>query len=175
MLAARHAGQLSRILGVRNLILSIRVRRPGHFESEPKSHYQNTLFFRPHHKMASANELVQKLDGLSIKPTATISHAETTSPATWKDALIASGSAPESFELIKTLVYKPKTAKTATPIPVVVIARDETETSSSAIGKKLNLKDLRLASEDLLTEFFSLDKNSRVLFRFFVFFVSNIT
>jgi prolyl-tRNA synthetase len=58
------------------------------------------------------------------------------------------------------LVFKPKTAKTSTPVPVVVIARDETETSSGALGKKLNLKELRLASEDLLKEFFSLDKNS---------------
>ena len=49
---------------------------------------------------------------------------------------------PKSFELIKTLVFKPKTAKTATPIPVVVIARDETETSSGALGKRLNLKEL---------------------------------
>ncbi|KAJ7743190.1 hypothetical protein B0H16DRAFT_1562246 [Mycena metata] len=64
------------------------------------------------------------------------------------------------FELIKTLVYKPKTAKTATAVPVVVIARDETETNSAAIGKKLNLKEMRLASEDLLTDFFALDKNS---------------
>ncbi|KAG2063474.1 class II aaRS and biotin synthetase [Suillus decipiens] len=67
---------------------------------------------------------------------------------------------PESFELIKTLVYKLKTAKTAIPVPVVVIAREETETSSSALAKKLNLKELRLASEDLLAEFFALDKNS---------------
>jgi prolyl-tRNA synthetase len=111
--------------------------------------------------MASVDEILQKLDGLAIKPTATVSHAETTSPATWKDALIASGSAPASFELVKTLVYKPKTAKTATPVPVVVIAREETETNSAAIGKKLNLKELRLASEDLLKEFFSLNKDSR--------------
>ncbi|KAF8801088.1 prolyl-tRNA synthetase [Phlegmacium glaucopus] len=109
---------------------------------------------------SSANDIVQKLDSLSIKPTATISHADSSSPATWKESLIASGSAPTSFEIIKTLVYKPKTAKTATPVPVVVIARDETDTNSAAVGKKLNLKELRLASEDLLTEFFSLDKNS---------------
>ena len=58
---------------------------------------------------------------------------------------------PKSFELIKTLVFKPKTAKTATPIPVVVIARDETETSSGALGKRLNLKEL-----------FAFDKISRM-------------
>jgi len=74
--------------------------------------------------------------------------------------LLANESTPKSFELIKTLVYKPKTAKTATPVPVVVIARDHTEINSAAIGKKLNLKELRLASADLLTDFFALDKDS---------------
>ncbi|KAJ7021859.1 hypothetical protein C8F04DRAFT_1213710 [Mycena alexandri] len=99
------------------------------------------------------------LAALSIAPTH-VAHAETVSPATWRDALDASSSTPKPFELIKTLVYKPKTAKTATAVPVVVIARDETETNSAAIGKKLNLKEMRLASEDFLTEFFALDKNS---------------
>ncbi|KAJ7763691.1 hypothetical protein B0H14DRAFT_3594111, partial [Mycena olivaceomarginata] len=94
-------------------------------------------------------------------PAAHVVHADTTSPATWRQALDAHPSVPtKTFELIKTLVYKPKTAKTATPVPVVVIARDDTETNSGAIGKKLGLKELRLAPEDLLTEFFALDKNS---------------
>ncbi|KAG2064041.1 prolyl-tRNA synthetase [Suillus decipiens] len=110
--------------------------------------------------MNSLESVAQSLAGLSITPSASITHAETNSPASWREALLATSSAPESFELIKTLVYKPKTAKTAIPVPVVVIAREETETSSSALGKKLNLKELRLASEDLLAEFFALDKNS---------------
>lgn len=109
---------------------------------------------------SSVIDFTQKLKSLSIKPTATILHAETSSAATWKEVLIASGSAPKSFETIKTLIFKPKTAKTVAPVPVVVIARDETDTNSTAIGKKLNLKELRLASEDLLRDFFSLDKNS---------------
>lgn len=113
--------------------------------------------------MSSADTLAASLAALSITPAAAVSHPDTNSPASWRDALLATASVPESFELIKTLVYKPKTAKTTTPVPVVVIARDETETSSSALGKKLNLKDLRLASEDLLAEFFGLDKNSRTV------------
>ena len=100
----------------------------------------------------------------SVKPLASVSHAEAAIPAAWKDALVASSSAPKDFELVKVLVFKPKTAKNATPVPVVVIARDETETSSGALGKKINQKDLRLASEDLLSEFFSLDKNSRACY-----------
>ncbi|KAI0340350.1 prolyl-tRNA synthetase [Trametopsis cervina] len=110
--------------------------------------------------MATLESLTQSLATLSITPVASVSHAATTSPASWREALEASESAPKPFELIKTLVYKPKTAKTATPIPLVVIAGENTEISSGALGKKLNLKELRLASEDLLTEFFSLDKNS---------------
>lgn len=141
-------------------MISIRVRRQ--FES-PASFHKFPAIFEAHSyrftTMASVNNIVQKLEALSIKPLATLSHAET-SPASWADVLIATGSAPVSFERIKTLVYKPKTSKNAAPTPVVVIAREQSETNSGEIGKKLNLKDLRVASEDLLTEFFSLDRNS---------------
>lgn len=50
------------------------------------------------------------------------------------------------------LLFKPKTAKTAIPTPVLVVALETTETSSGAIGKLLNLKELRLASEDLIKQ-----------------------
>ncbi|RXW20597.1 hypothetical protein EST38_g5251 [Candolleomyces aberdarensis] len=104
--------------------------------------------------------LAQALAALSISPTATISHEPTTSPAQWKEVISANAETPKDFELIKVLVYKPKTAKTATPVPVVVIAREATETNSTAIGKQLNLKELRLAAPELLQEFFGLDKDS---------------
>lgn len=111
--------------------------------------------------MSSIDKITKTLSSLSIKPATVLSHAKTQSPAAWKEALEAESSTPKPYELLKTLVYKPKTAKTATPVPVVVIAREETEVTSSFVGKILSLKELRLASEDLLTEFFSLDKNSR--------------
>lgn len=111
--------------------------------------------------MSTLDPVTSVLESLSIKPTAKIAHGATTSPASWKEAIAANADAPKSFELTKTLVFKPKTAKTATPVPVVVIAREETETVSGALGKKLNLKELRLAQEDILKEFFSLDKDSR--------------
>lgn len=150
---------IPRIANSRHLI---RVRRPSRVESHPKSDIFpfRRVFSHSQHSPMSLDVLTQSLAALSIKTAAAISHADTTSPASWRETLTANGSAPKSFELIKVLVFKPKTAKTATPIPVVVIARDETETNSGALGKKLNLKELRLASEDLLTEFFSLDKNS---------------
>ncbi|KAH9887195.1 hypothetical protein C8Q73DRAFT_255469 [Cubamyces lactineus] len=110
--------------------------------------------------MASLESITQSLSKLSISPAATVSHGPTNSPQSWREALEASSDAPKPFELIKTLVYKPKTAKTATPVPVFVIARETTDVPSGVLGKTLNLKDLRLASEDLLKEFFDLDKNS---------------
>lgn len=110
--------------------------------------------------MASMDAVTERLGSVSITPAATLKHATQTSPASWREAITASGSAPAAFELTKTLVFKPKTARSAAPVPVVVIAREETETSSAALGKKLNLKELRLASADLLTEFFALDKDS---------------
>lgn len=178
MLVARHAGKLLQI--PRNLWGEghlIRVRRLVESESNKRQlelrSYSTTTTTRSN-MASSVNDIVQKLKSLSIEPTATIAHAETGSTTAWKEALIASGSAPKSFEIIKTLVYKPKTAKTVTPVPVVVIARDETETNSVAIGKKLNLKELRLASEDLLRDFFSLDKNSCKLHSTLLFHDNNI-
>ncbi|TDL24630.1 prolyl-tRNA synthetase [Rickenella mellea] len=115
--------------------------------------------------MSTLDAAIAQLASLSIKPQASVSHAATTSPASWREALSTATATPtskmpDSYELTKTLVFKPKTAKSATPIPVVVVAREETETSSSALGKKLNLKELRLASPELLTEFFGVDKDS---------------
>lgn len=110
--------------------------------------------------MAEVTALTKRLESLQVNTITSISHTEATTPAAWREAIQASD-APKGFQLVKVLVFKPKTAKNATPVPVVVIAKDETETSSGALGKKLNLKELRLASEDLLQEFFSADKNSR--------------
>lgn len=110
--------------------------------------------------MASLESITQSLATLSIQPAAVVNH-DATDAANWREALRASADAPESFETLKTMVYKPKTAKTATPVPLVIIARESTEVNSNAVGKKLNLKEVRVASEDLLKEFFSLDKDSR--------------
>jgi len=111
--------------------------------------------------MSALDSTTQAFAALSITPSQVVEHAPATSPAAWREALQATPKAPKEFELLKVLVFKPKTAKSATPVPVVVVARDATETSSSSLGKKLNLKELRLASEELLSEFFSLDKDSR--------------
>lgn len=118
--------------------------------------------------MSSLEDITKSLAGLSITPAASVEHTPASSPTAWREALEGKPSVPASFELIKTIVYKPKTAKTATPVPLVVIAREGTDVITGTLGKKLGLKDLRLASEDLLTEFFSLDKSSRTFVQFFI-------
>ncbi|KAF8327228.1 prolyl-tRNA synthetase [Cantharellus anzutake] len=108
----------------------------------------------------SMADITSKLRALNLTHGAFVSHAPTTSPASWKEELTKTGNVPTPYQLVKTLVFKPKTAKNATPIPVIVIAREDTETNSSALGKRLNLKDLRLASADILQEFLGVDKDA---------------
>ena len=120
---------------------------------------------RPH--QMSLEKSLSALAALSIEPKGSLIHAATSDPASWRAALdgapaSTSAAVPSSYKLTKTLVFKPKTAKTATPVPVVVIASDETDTrNSTALGKRVNQKELRLAGDDLIREFFALDKDSR--------------
>jgi prolyl-tRNA synthetase len=50
------------------------------------------------------------------------------------------------------LIFKPKTAKTAIPTPLLLLADENTTTPSSALGTLLSLKELRLANEDLIKD-----------------------
>lgn len=142
-------------------------RRLTHLITLVESRPQPTLFrsfqrYRPfsfQSSMTTLHSATQALAALSITSD-TVDHASASSPAQWKEVLQTASGGPKEFELLKVLIFKPKTAKGATPIPVVVVARDTTETSSSSLAKHLNLKELRLASDDLLSEFFSLDKDS---------------
>ncbi|KAJ1645839.1 hypothetical protein IWQ61_010269 [Dispira simplex] len=59
----------------------------------------------------------------------------------------------------KTLVLKPKAAKSAPTTPVVIVALEQTQTNLSALAKQLQVKEMRLANEDLLKEFFGVTKD----------------
>ncbi|CCH42536.1 prolyl-tRNA synthetase [Wickerhamomyces ciferrii] len=67
----------------------------------------------------------------------------------------------------KALVFKPKTAKSATPVPVIVFALQSTSTPSNLIASNAGVKDPRLAKEDLVQEFFGVSPKE--------FSVANIT
>lgn len=79
-------------------------------------------------------------------------HAPADSPAAWEGALAAlpASSKPASYRLLKTLVFKPKTAKSETPVPVMVVTDESTQSNTAAIGAHLKLKELRLAVPELL-------------------------
>jgi len=107
------------------------------------------------------------LASCKIEPKGSLSHAPaTTDPSSWKSALQGAPSStaavPPEYKLTKTLVFKPKTAKSAAPTPLVLIAAEETDTKvTNALGKQIGLKELRIASDDLIKEFFGVDKSSR--------------
>ena len=58
---------------------------------------------------------------------------------------------------IKSLVFKPKTAKTTTPVPIVVVALQSTATPGPSIASETGLKDPRLARDELFVSFFKHD------------------
>ncbi|KAL3230176.1 putative proline--tRNA ligase [Nakaseomyces bracarensis] len=64
---------------------------------------------------------------------------------------------PADAVAVKSLVFKPKTAKTATPVPIVVVALQSTNTPSPVIAQASGLKDPRLARDDLFKSFFQCD------------------
>lgn len=69
---------------------------------------------------------------------------------------LATVASPENEKALptKSLIFKPKTAKTATPIPLFVFALQDTTTPSNLIAKSAGVKEPRLAKDDLVEEFF---------------------
>lgn len=61
----------------------------------------------------------------------------------------------ENAVATKTLVFKPKTAKSAVAVPLVVFALQATATPAGAIAKAAGVKEPRLAKDDLIQEFFA--------------------
>ncbi|ORY00800.1 prolyl-tRNA synthetase [Basidiobolus meristosporus CBS 931.73] len=111
--------------------------------------------------MATFQSVVDRFTSLSISPKV-VDHEPVKNNAEWSEALgqCDQASLPSTYVLTKTLVLKPKTAKNAPVTPVMVVALESTETNMSALGKKLSLKDLRFANEDLLSSFFGVTKEA---------------
>ncbi|KAI9773988.1 MAG: hypothetical protein M1839_001939 [Geoglossum umbratile] len=79
-----------------------------------------------------------------------ITHSAVANNAEWHQELGKAAGLPDSYVLSKTLVFKPKTAKSQTAILIVVFALETTQTSSSAIAKATDAKDARLATPDAI-------------------------
>ena len=96
-----------------------------------------------------SESILAALSSLSIQAgePRTASHAAASSQGEWTDVLAAlpESTKPANYRLLKTLVFKPKTAKSETPVPVMVVTDEATQCNTSAIGSHLKLKELRLA------------------------------
>ena len=101
-----------------------------------------------------SESILAALSSLSIQAgePRTASHAAASSQGEWTDVLAAlpESTKPANYRLLKTLVFKPKTAKSETPVPVMVVTDEATQCNTSAIGSHLKLKELRLAVPELL-------------------------
>lgn len=66
-------------------------------------------------------------------------------------------SASESAVAVKSLVFKPKTPKSQTPVPIVVVALQSTGTPSGLIASSTSTKDPRLARDELFKAHFKVE------------------
>jgi len=83
---------------------------------------------------------------------AEVSHAPANNAAAWREALEGNKSVPENYLLTKTLVFKPKVAKTETATLIVVVALDNTATSAAQAAKAAGEKDARSATPEAVKE-----------------------
>ena len=103
---------------------------------------KETLSLSTHEKVQLPAEMTQHI----------VSHAPTTNAASWKDALTSSATPSEGYTLTKTLVFKPKVAKTETAVLIVVVALDDTSTSAGQVAKAAGVKEARFATADAVQE-----------------------
>ncbi|TFY83313.1 hypothetical protein EWM64_g687, partial [Hericium alpestre] len=112
--------------------------------------------------MVSLESVTKTLSELSIAPTASVSHAQAKPPAAWREALQSDPAAPKSFELVKTLVFKPKRhPRSLSPLainehtfPKVVTIVDvsiASSTSPLAVHALSSSATLFLSGQDLIT------------------------
>ncbi|KAI8052995.1 hypothetical protein BDF22DRAFT_686520 [Syncephalis plumigaleata] len=106
--------------------------------------------------MTTLEDILAHLAALSISPSST-SHDAVNAGAAWKEELNKNN---VDAHVTKTLVFKPKTAKTAVATPVVVIALEETTVPLGPLAKKINVKEMRMAAPELLQEVFSVEKDN---------------
>ncbi|RKP05829.1 hypothetical protein THASP1DRAFT_32338 [Thamnocephalis sphaerospora] len=100
-------------------------------------------------------EAVQELLAKLSIAADTTSHASVASGDAWQAELTKQA---VNARVTKTLVLKPKTAKSATVAPVVVFALDDATVPLGPLAKKLGVKEMRMAAPDLLQEVFSVLK-----------------
>ncbi|KAJ2338961.1 hypothetical protein GGF43_006760, partial [Coemansia sp. RSA 2618] len=109
--------------------------------------------------MTDLNALVTKLKGLGLNDSR-IEHAPVADNLAWAKELATASGLPSNYVLTKTLVFKPKQPKSDPIAPVFVVIKDDKKADAKAIGNELKLKDLRLASDSVLSDIFQTAKGS---------------
>lgn len=102
-----------------------------------------------------ADSLVSSLQSLSINATPLTQQQAANAEADWASTL------PEGVIATKTLLFKPKTAKSAQPKPVLIVALESTDVgSANVLAKEIGVKDIRAAQDDLWTEWLGAGKDA---------------
>ncbi|CCA67343.1 probable proline-tRNA ligase [Serendipita indica DSM 11827] len=110
--------------------------------------------------------VLSALAACKVEPKGSLAHDATTiDPASWTSALERApshdASTPSAYKLTKTLVFKPGKPKTDEWTPVMVIAREETNTRAlKTFCGQLGLSDLRLADDKHIEGKYGAQKNS---------------
>lgn len=102
------------------------------------------------------------LAAVSIQTEKVVKHAAANSPESWKQAIsdVASTLGFTTQHYTKTVVFKPKTAKSAAPTPVILIAKDDSEYNTGAVAKHIGQKEMRLAAPEILQDFLGANKDT---------------
>jgi len=79
-------------------------------------------------------------------------HAPVNNTAEWKAALATTRVPSTPHVLTKTLVFKPKVAKSQQAVLIMVVALDSTATSAGHVAKSAGEKEARLAAADIVKE-----------------------
>jgi len=82
----------------------------------------------------------------------TVIHAPVTNAVEWKEALATTRVPSTPHVLTKTLVFKPKVAKSQQALLIMVVALDSTATSAGHVAKSAGEKEARLAAADVVKE-----------------------
>ncbi|KAK6539785.1 ribose-phosphate pyrophosphokinase 1 [Orbilia ellipsospora] len=98
-----------------------------------------------------ATGIESELNALSIE-SLSFPHEKCKNIAEWHTQLDSLNPKPEfDYKLVKTMVFKPKAPKSETAPLIVLIALEDSQTSSATICKAVSVKEARLANEDAVT------------------------
>lgn len=96
---------------------------------------------------------------LDVTETGQITHAPATTATAWREALASASTVP-THALSKSLLLKPKLAKTAEQVYILVVALEETDTPANPIAKHLSFKEARSAADDAIKAVLGVDKDA---------------